>query len=120
MKITLSRKFSFDAAQSLDVFPEGHKCRNLHGHTFTLVVSVTGEVDPLTGMYYDHAEIARQVTPWVEMLDHRYLNEIEDLNVPSLENIARWFWVRLNPTLPGLSEIVLHETPTSWCTYHGD
>lgn len=120
MKITLTREFRFDAAQSLHVFPEGHKCRNIHGHTFRLLVSVTGEVNPDTGMFYDHAEIAKVVRPLVAKLDHRYLNEIEGLECPTIENMCHWIWGKIQPDLPGLSEIVLYETPTTWCTYRGN
>ncbi|MEM6822718.1 MAG: 6-carboxytetrahydropterin synthase QueD [Verrucomicrobiota bacterium] len=119
MEITLTREFRFDAAQSLDVFPEGHKCRNLHGHTFLLRISVTGEVDPKTGMFYDHAKIAEVVRPLVDLLDHSYLNDIEGLSVPTIENMVHWFWQKLECRLPGLSEIVLYETPTTWCSYRG-
>jgi 6-pyruvoyltetrahydropterin/6-carboxytetrahydropterin synthase len=120
MKITLTREFSFDAAQSLSVFPEGHKCRNIHGHTFRLLVSVTGKVDPDTGMFYDHARIAEVVRPLVEQLDHHYLNEIEGLEVPTIENMSKWIWDKIVSDLPGLSEIVLYETPNTSCTYRGD
>ena len=120
MNITLTREFRFDAAQSLDVFPEGHKCRNLHGHTFRLQISVTGEVDSETGMFYDHAEIAKVVRPLVDQLDHSYLNEIEGLECPTIENMCYWFWQKIESELPGLSEIVLYETPTTWCRYTGD
>ncbi len=120
MKITLTREFRFDAAQSLNVFPEGHKCRNIHGHTFRLQVSVTGEVDPATGMFYDHARIAAVVRPLVEQLDHHYLNEIEGLEVPTIENMCQWIWQKIEADLPGLSEIILYETPTTWCRYAGD
>jgi hypothetical protein len=34
--------------------------------------------------------------------------------------MTKWFWDKLSPRLPGLSEITLHETPRASCTYHGD
>ncbi|MEM9444196.1 MAG: 6-carboxytetrahydropterin synthase [Verrucomicrobiota bacterium] len=120
MKITLTREFVFDAAQALEVFPEGHKCRQLHGHTFRVQISVTGEVDPQTGLLYDHAIIAKKMKPILTLVDHRYLNEVEGLENPTLEVLVHWFWVRLEPKLPGLSEIVIYETPTAWCSYQGD
>lgn len=120
MKCTLTREFLFEAAQSLPTFPEGHKCRNIHGHSFKIQISVTGEVDPVTGIVYDHAKIAEVVRPLVSQLDHSYLNEIEGLEVPSIENISHWFWVRLKDKLPGLSEIALYETAGAWCSYKGE
>lgn len=117
MKMVLTRKFTFDAAQALTTFPEGHKCRRMHGHTFHLEVSVSGEVNPETGIIFDHARIAELVKPLVEQLDHCTLNDVDGLEVPSLENMIQWFWRRLKPDLPGLCEIKLMETPQSWCTY---
>ncbi|NDF17235.1 MAG: 6-pyruvoyl tetrahydropterin synthase, partial [Verrucomicrobia bacterium] len=38
MQISLRRKFDFEAAQHLPSFPEGHKCRRMHGHSFQLEV----------------------------------------------------------------------------------
>jgi 6-pyruvoyltetrahydropterin/6-carboxytetrahydropterin synthase len=120
MTITLTREFDFAAAQSLTVFPEGHKCRGLHGHTFTLQISVTGRVDPATGLLYDHARISEAAKPVIDLLDHKYLNDVPGLENPTIENMCRWFWERLSPQLPGLSEIALYETPRAWCRYRGD
>ncbi len=53
-------------------------------------------------------------------LDHYYLNEIEGLENPTAEMLARWIWQRLAPRLPGLSRIEIQETCTSGCTYEGD
>jgi len=52
-------------------------------------------------------------------LDHYYLNDIEGLENPTSENLARWIWERLAPALPGLSEVVVRETCTSGCVYRG-
>jgi 6-pyruvoyltetrahydropterin/6-carboxytetrahydropterin synthase len=120
MKMTLTREFTFDAAQSLTVFPEGHKCRRLHGHTFMVQVSVSGEVDSKTGLLYDHALIAEQMKPLIAMLDHSYLNDIAGLSNPTLELLCQWFWNQLADKLPGLCEIRINETPRAWCTYRGD
>ncbi|NJK90907.1 MAG: 6-carboxytetrahydropterin synthase QueD [Blastochloris sp.] len=120
MKITLTREFTFDAAQVLDVFPEGHKCRRLHGHTFVVKISVKGQVDPATGMLYDHALILDKTKPLIEKLDHSYLNEIEGLENPTLELLCKWFWDRLAGELPGLHEVCINETPRAWCSYQGE
>ncbi len=101
-------------------FPEGHKCRRLHGHSYKATISVTGDVDPKTGVLYDHARISEAMKPLLALLDHNHLNEIPGLEIASIENISRWIWVHLQPTLPELSEIVLHETSASRCVYRGD
>lgn len=120
MQITLRRTFDFEAAQHLPSFPEGHKCRQMHGHSFGLEVCVTGSADPKSGLLYDHAKIAEAVRPLLKKLDHTCLNETPGLENPTLEVMCLWFWKNLTPLLPGLSEITLHETPRSSCTYRGD
>ena len=57
--------------------------------------------------------------PLHERLDHRYLNEIAGLENPTSEVLARWIWDRLQPAMPGLSQIVVRETCTSGCIYRG-
>lgn len=120
MKITLVKKFDFEAAQSLPNFPGDHKCQKLHGHSFIVEISVTGEVDPKTHLLYDHAKISQAMQPLLERLDHAYLNDIPGLENPTLEIIVKWFWDKLQPQLPGLSEIKLQETPRAWCIYRGE
>ncbi len=120
MKVRLSKDFIVEAAQSLPNVPPGHKCAKLHGHTFTIEVCVEGEVNPATGWLYDHAEISRAMKPLVEQLDHSYLNEIEGLENPTIEMMAAWLWKKLQPSLPELAEIIIHETPSARCSYRGE
>lgn len=119
MIATMTKDFTFEAAQTLPGAPKGHKCRQMHGHSFKVEVSVTGEVDPVHGWIYDHARIGAAMRPLVEMLDHSYLNDIPGMENPTIENMAAWFWQKIAPQLPGLSEIVIHETPTARCSFRG-
>ena len=120
MRVRLTKDYLFEAAQTLPKAPAGHKCRGMHGHSFKVEISVEGEVDPATGWVYDHAEISRAMKPLLSRLDHSYLNEIEGLENPTIENMAYWFWQKLQAPCPGLCEIVIHETPTARCVYRGD
>ena len=67
----------------------------------------------------DFADVDAAARPIVEELDHRYLNEIDGLDNPTSEVLAAWLWERLQPALPGLSQITVQETCTSGCTYRG-
>jgi len=119
VKFRLTKDFLFEAAQTLPNVPPGHKCRHMHGHSFKLEITVEGERDPHTGWVYDHAKISQAMKPLMEQLDHGYLNEIEGLENPTIENMCEWFWNKLSPQLPGLAEIVVHETPTARCSFRG-
>jgi len=116
----LFTELTFEAAHRLPHVPEGHKCARLHGHSFRVEVHVEGPVDPELGWVLDFADVRAACAPLRDQLDHRYLNEIDGLDNPTSENVARWIWVRLAPGLPGLSAIVVRETCTSGCTYRGD
>jgi 6-pyruvoyltetrahydropterin/6-carboxytetrahydropterin synthase len=67
----------------------------------------------------DFADVGAAFRPLFEQLDHRYLNEIEGLENPTSEVLARWVWDRLKPAVPGLSQIVVRETCTAGCIYRG-
>ncbi|MEM7356482.1 MAG: 6-carboxytetrahydropterin synthase QueD [Acidobacteriota bacterium] len=114
------RSFTFEAAHFLPKTPEGHKCRRMHGHSFYVEVHVTGEVDAETGWVMDFADLKRAIEPIEQALDHRLLNDIEGLENPTSESIARWIWVRIEPAMPGLSKVVVRETCNTGCIYRGD
>jgi len=120
MKVRLTKDFLFESAQTLPCAPEGHKCKQMHGHSFKVEITVEGEVDPATGWFYDHAKISQAMRPLVDQLDHGYLNEVPGLENPTIELMAGWFWGHLAPQLPGLAEIVIHETPSARCSYRGE
>ena len=113
------KAFSIEAAHRLPNLPEDHKCYRLHGHSFKIEVHVTGEVDQKTGWIMDFADISAAFKPLFERLDHHYLNEIEGLENPTSENLARWIWRQLKPALPLLSSVVVQETCTAGCIYEG-
>lgn len=119
MRVRLIKDFYFEAAQRLPKAPEGHRCRELHGHSFKVEIAVEGEVEPQTGWFYDHARISEAMQPLLQKLDHSYLNDIPGLENPTIEIMAAWFWQHLATSLPGLSEIVIHETPRARVSYCG-
>jgi 6-pyruvoyltetrahydropterin/6-carboxytetrahydropterin synthase len=112
--------FTIEAAHRLPFVPTGHKCGRLHGHTFQIEVHVQGPLDPQFGWIIDFAHIKGAFKLVEDQIDHRYLNEVEGLENPTSENVARWVWQKLKPSLPSLSRIVLRETCTSGCIYTGE
>lgn len=119
MQVSLTKTFRFEAAHELPTFPEGHKCRRLHGHSFRFDVVVEGEVDPAKGYLIDYGDIKKVAEPLVKRLDHYYLNDIEGLSNPTSEVISKWIYDHLKPSLPLLAAIIVYETCTSTCEYRG-
>lgn len=114
------KEFTFEAAHRLPNLPDGHKCKRLHGHSFRVRIYVEADLDPQLAWVVDFADIKAAFKPIQKQLDHDYLNEIEGLENPTSEAIARWIWQRLKPELPILSKVELSETCTTGCTYTGD
>ncbi|MFH1811785.1 MAG: 6-carboxytetrahydropterin synthase QueD [Pseudomonadota bacterium] len=113
----LRNRYEFSAAHHLE--RHDGACRRLHGHNYTVEVTVQGPIDDHSGMVMDFAVLDRIVREQaLDHLDHRDLNEL--IEIPTAENIARWVWARLAPTLGGLFEIRVYEIPTSAVIYRGE
>ena len=111
--------FQVEAAHYLPNVPADHKCRRMHGHSFRIEVHVSGSVGKDSGWVMDFADLKRAFQPLFDQLDHHCLNDIEGLENPTSENLARWVWQRLQPALPGLSKVVVQETCNAGCVYRG-
>jgi 6-pyruvoyltetrahydropterin/6-carboxytetrahydropterin synthase len=117
--VRLAREFSFEAAHRLPNVPQGHKCARLHGHSFKVELICEGNVDPQSGWLLDFADLKVAFEPLHIQLDHHYLNEIEGLENPTAENLARWIWTRMKKALPRLTQVNVAETCHSRCEYRG-
>jgi len=134
--IFLTRKAEFSAAHFYwndELSPEENervfgKCanRNGHGHNYTIEVTVSGEIDPVTGFVVDlkllKDILEREV---VGVYDHRHFNhEIPEFKtvIPTTENIAIAAWRRLDGKIPGakLHRIRIYETPDLFADFYGD
>ena len=114
------KEFSFDSAHYLPNVPDGHKCKNMHGHTYRFKVFLTGIPDPALGWIMDFKELKDKLAPVIDTLDHKLLNDIKGLENPTAENITIWIWQQIQPLLPQLSRIELYETPTTGVIYSGE
>jgi 6-pyruvoyltetrahydropterin/6-carboxytetrahydropterin synthase len=106
--ITISRTYRFEAAHYLPNVPPGHKCGHMHGHSYELVVEVSG-YEASTGWVMDFADVDAAVSPLIAQLDHSTVND--QIDNPTSENICLWFALHLQ-SLP-LSSITVSETPRS-------
>jgi 6-pyruvoyltetrahydropterin/6-carboxytetrahydropterin synthase len=98
-----------------------------HGHNYILEVSIVGEPDPVTGMVVD-LKLVKDILNdrVVEQMDHRHLNhEVPpfDKVIPTLENVARDIWNRLELHLhfenARLRNVRLYETADLYVDYSG-
>ena len=119
MKVELKKSFQFEAAHSLPNLPSNHKCYRLHGHSFKVELTLAGECDKHLGWLVDYADIGAAFLPTWERLDHHYLNEIEGLDNPTSENIARWIWDEVQTKVPLLTSVEVAETCNASCIYRG-
>ncbi len=113
----ITKSFSFDSAHWLPHVSETHKCRRLHGHTYTVTVALEGPLDPKMGWVQDYGEMSEAFSWLREALDHRCLNEIEGLENPTAEVLAVWIYDRLKTNLPQLADITVCETPNTSAVY---
>ena len=113
------KRFVFDSAHFLPNVPDGHKCKNIHGHTYHLTVHLEGDLVDDLEWVMDFKELKDVVKPVIDRLDHQLLNDIEGLENPTAERIVIWIWDQIKPKLPLLSRLELNETPTSGAIYRG-
>ena len=140
-KMILTVESTFDAAHRLMYY--SGLCHNLHGHTWKLICSFSGELDPQTGMVVDFKQLKSCVQFIVDRLDHGTILNNEDGDLieylvshthkftridgdPTCENLAEWLWEEIGAHIgivfcdsdfpPELVSIQLWESPKSAVT----
>lgn len=122
-RVLVSKEFTFDAAHHLHCY-EG-KCKNLHGHTYTVIFGISGFVDE-TGLMMDFGDVKAIWKNDIEIhLDHRYLNETLPPMNTTAENMVVWIYEKMQESLlqevrqkryigARVEFVRLFETPTSY------
>lgn len=140
--IRVTKKFTFDMAHAL--YGYDGPCKNIHGHTYVLYVTLKGKVledenHPKNGMVIDFTDFKKIVNEQViSVFDHSLvlnLNsphaQLKELNSnfekinyvpyqPSCENLLIDFLNRINLKLPNsvlVNSLKLEETPTSFAEW---
>jgi 6-pyruvoyltetrahydropterin/6-carboxytetrahydropterin synthase len=91
-KMEIFKEFMFEAAHRLPNLPAEHKCGRLHGHSFRIVIHVSGDLDADKGWVMDFADVRAAFSPILDQIDHQYLNDIDGLekdSTPTCHNSAR-------------------------------
>jgi 6-pyruvoyltetrahydropterin/6-carboxytetrahydropterin synthase len=131
---SLTRRYHFSAAHRVDEprwtdarqteFPRICDGSDLHGHNYTLQVTVSGPIDSETGMVTNLVSLDRVVQQRIiGRFGYRNLNFDPDLaqGLPTGMNIARFIWMLLGESIPGgrLVKIGLTETADVSYEYEG-
>jgi 6-pyruvoyltetrahydropterin/6-carboxytetrahydropterin synthase len=143
--IRVTKSFTFEMAHALWNYDGA--CRNIHGHSYKLYVTVAGdpvkdENDPKFGMVIDFKDLKKIVNESVvKELDHALVlyrkAEGESLSSlkamyekvlllnfqPTCENLVLYIAETLSKLLPektSLHSVKLYETATSYAEWHAD
>ena len=139
--LRITKEFRFEGAHALPGY-DG-KCRNIHGHSYLMYITVKGENlngtnSPKEGMVVDfkqlkaivnenivdvldHALIMHAASPLSQELAQAYPNVIMVDFQPSTENLICWFAQVLSDKLPQgveLFSIKLYETAGSYAEWY--
>jgi 6-pyruvoyltetrahydropterin/6-carboxytetrahydropterin synthase len=103
----ISQTFFFDAAHTLrrEIESEAEGSLRIHGHTYHAEVTIRGARHPQSGMVVDLAVVRSAIAALRPQLDHRLLDEVPGLGPATLENLAAFIWGRIQPALPGVSQV---------------
>ena len=117
----LSKQFRFDAAHTLDRSIHADSSRRIHGHSYRAEVTVRGRPDKASGMVVDLGILERTMADARDALDHRFLDEINDLGPATIENLSRWIWQRLSPAIGNIHKVTVYRDSTGEaCCYWGE
>jgi len=135
MNIHLTRRYRFPASHRLHTpaiseeenYTIFGKCNNPHGHghNYALEVTVSGPVDPVTGMVISLEELDPLVNETiVERYDHTDLNSLPEFKnvVPTTENLCKAIYKRLSMKFTGikLEQVRIEETRKNSFAYAGE
>jgi 6-pyruvoyltetrahydropterin/6-carboxytetrahydropterin synthase len=93
------KQFNFEAAHQTPPFS------SLHGHSFVVTVHLVGEPDPVYGWSHNMYELDAAIAAVRAEVDHKYLNDISGLEVPTLENLTKWMVEKLDGVLQGVDRV---------------
>jgi 6-pyruvoyltetrahydropterin/6-carboxytetrahydropterin synthase len=108
----LSQKFYFEAAHSLEREVDAEASRRIHGHTYHVEVSIAGDPDPETGMLVDLGVFRREIARVRDLLDHRFLDDVEDIGPATLENLCTYIFDQLGDAFGRVTQVAI-ERPAS-------
>ncbi|MGH6770378.1 MAG: 6-pyruvoyl trahydropterin synthase family protein [Xanthobacteraceae bacterium] len=113
----LTKSFRFEAAHSLTgtVVPG----EEIHGHSYRAEVALRGVPDPTTGMIVDTGMLEQRIAEIRSALDHKLLDRVQELGTPTLENLARFVWDRIQCAGNVARVTIYRDSCDESCSYFG-
>ena len=120
-RFELNKDMHFSAAHFIP-HEEAGKCQAMHGHTYTVNVTIGGnELDPI-GFLIDFKQLKNLIH---KKYDHTVLNDHPEfkVNSPTTERLAEHLWISIQDELrsrknkPVCLQVIVRETPTSYVVY---
>ena len=81
--------YAYTCAHHLPTFPDGHKCRRVHGHTCDVTITIQVSNGP-TGYAFDHGELDKCAAAILAPLDHHLINDVPGLEDGLAETQLAW------------------------------
>lgn len=83
-----------------------------HGHNYELHVTISGKIDPDTGMIINLSDLKKHVNVVVNSFDHKYLNKDTPYfsdKIPTTENIANVMFNLIENEIDNKGDFSLHK-----------
>jgi 6-pyruvoyltetrahydropterin/6-carboxytetrahydropterin synthase len=113
------RRYHFQAAHQLPNVPVGHKCGNMHGHGFAVVLQASHHVGD-GDLSIDYGLLDTQWQPVFEQVEHTCLNLLQGLENPTSELLSQWIWNQIKPKFKQLSAVTVYETASCGASFNGE
>lgn len=113
---SITRSFTFAAAHHLTKVAEGHKCRRVHGHNYTVVIEAACAELNENGMVVDYAVLDEIANAIRADHDHRDLNETCGFETTA-ENLARFFYQESQKRTVYVTAVTVNESDKSTATF---
>ena len=113
--LTVTKEITFAAAHSLP-FYDG-PCFNLHGHEWKVQVTISGHIDPHTGMILDFVDLKKWMRELIhDKYDHAHINDM--FENPTAENMVMQMVLDMQTVFGvAVQRLRLYETPTSYAEW---
>ena len=114
----ITKQFTFEAAHFFPNMPKGHIYRKIHGHSFIAEVTFAGKKKKKNQWVTDFDEVEKSLKTIKKKLDHKCINDIKEIGLPTLENISSWIAGELKKKYSNVYSIKLsRQSCGEFCLY---